>query len=68
MLRRDLVNLLAGALLPLVWLPTFEHRSPKPDDAIQVGMIDTEGGDRWRDLGENRAARAGQGQALVVSM
>jgi hypothetical protein len=33
----------------------FEHRSPKPDDVIQLGMIDTEAGDRWIDLGESRA-------------
>jgi hypothetical protein len=33
----------------------FEHRSPKPDDVIQLSMIDTEGGDKWIDLGESRA-------------
>ena len=33
----------------------FEHRSPRPDDAIRVGMIDLWDGDRWIDLGESRA-------------
>jgi len=33
----------------------FEHRSPKPDDVIAIGMIDLEDNDRWIDLGESRA-------------
>jgi hypothetical protein len=33
----------------------FEHRSPKPDDVIKVGMVDLEDGDRWIELGETRA-------------
>ena len=33
----------------------FEHRSPRPDDVIKVGMIDLEDGDRWIELGESRA-------------
>lgn len=33
----------------------FEHRSPRPDDVIQVGMIDLHDGDRWIELGETRA-------------
>ena len=33
----------------------FEHRSPRPDDVIQVGMVDTGRGDRWIGLGESRA-------------
>jgi hypothetical protein len=33
----------------------FEHRSPRPDDIIQVGMIDLLDGDRWIELGESRA-------------
>ena len=33
----------------------FEHRSPRPDDVIQVGMVDTEEGDQWIELGETRA-------------
>ena len=33
----------------------FEHRSPRPDDEIRVGMVDLEDGDRWIDLGSTRA-------------
>ncbi len=33
----------------------FEHRSPQPDDAIKIGMVDLEDGDRWIELGESRA-------------
>jgi hypothetical protein len=33
----------------------FEHRSPKPDDVIRIGMVDTGDGDRWIELGESRA-------------
>ena len=33
----------------------FEHRSPRPDDAIKVGMVDLRDGDRWTELGESRA-------------
>ncbi|MBX6312341.1 MAG: hypothetical protein IRY99_05390 [Isosphaeraceae bacterium] len=33
----------------------FEHRSPRPDDLIKVGMIDLQDGDRWIELGESRA-------------
>jgi len=33
----------------------FEHRSPKPEDAIRLGMIDLEDNDRWTDIGESRA-------------
>jgi hypothetical protein len=33
----------------------FENRSPRPDDAIRVGMIDLADGDRWTALGESRA-------------
>ncbi|MFQ5808304.1 MAG: hypothetical protein ACE5JM_01690 [Armatimonadota bacterium] len=33
----------------------FEHRSPKPDDVITVGMVDLQDGDRWIELGESRA-------------
>ena len=33
----------------------FEHRSPKADDVIQVGMVDTRGGDRWMELGQSKA-------------
>jgi len=33
----------------------FEHRSPRPDDVIKVGMVDLADGDRWIELGESRA-------------
>src|SRR6478672_9813561 len=33
----------------------FEHRTPTPDDAIQIGMIDTQHGDKWIELGQSRA-------------
>ncbi len=33
----------------------FEHRSPRPDDEIRVGMVDLRDGDRWTDLGSSRA-------------
>jgi hypothetical protein len=31
----------------------FEHRSPRPDDAIKIGMVDLEDGDRWTELGQS---------------
>jgi hypothetical protein len=33
----------------------FENRSPTPDDAIDVGMVDLGDGDRWIELGKSRA-------------
>lgn len=33
----------------------FEHRSPGPDDAVKIGMIDLEDGDRWIELDQSRA-------------
>jgi len=33
----------------------FEHRSPKPDDVIKIGMVDLEDGDKWIELGETHA-------------
>ncbi|RLS37241.1 MAG: hypothetical protein DWH81_11415 [Planctomycetota bacterium] len=33
----------------------FEHRSPRADDRIEVGMVDLEDGDRWVSLGESTA-------------
>ena len=33
----------------------FEHRSPTADDAIKIGMVDLEDGDRWIELGESKA-------------
>ncbi|MCW5983268.1 MAG: hypothetical protein KIT09_34575 [Bryobacteraceae bacterium] len=42
----------------------FEHRSPKPDDVIRVGMVDTADGDRWTELGTSRAWNWQQGCML----
>lgn len=42
----------------------FEHRSPRADDVIRIGMVDTEDGDRWLDLGESRAWNWQQGSML----
>jgi hypothetical protein len=42
----------------------FEGRSPNADDAIRVGMIDTEDGDRWTELGSTRAWNWQQGCML----
>ena len=33
----------------------FEHRTPTPDDSIQVGMVDTQDGDDWIELGRSSA-------------
>lgn len=42
----------------------FEHRSPRPDDIIRVGVIDTGDGDRWTELGTTRAWNWQQGCML----
>lgn len=42
----------------------FEHRSPRADDEIRVGMIDLEDNDRWIDLGSSRAWSWQQGCML----
>ncbi|MBI5280293.1 MAG: hypothetical protein HY858_01335 [Candidatus Solibacter usitatus] len=42
----------------------FEHRSPGAEDVIRLGVIDTEDGDRWQDLGETRAWNWQQGAML----
>lgn len=42
----------------------FEHRSPKPDDVIQVGMVDLQDGDQWTELGSSRAWNWQQGCML----
>lgn len=31
----------------------FEHRSPKPDDAIKIAMVDLNDHDRWTELGQS---------------
>ena len=33
----------------------FEHRSPRADDVIKVGMVDLQDGDRWIELGQSTA-------------
>ncbi len=33
----------------------FEHRTPRPEDVIQVGMVDTQNEDQWIELGDSRA-------------
>ncbi|MHC4426145.1 MAG: hypothetical protein ACYSYV_08620, partial [Planctomycetota bacterium] len=33
----------------------FEHRSPKLDDVIKIGMVDLKNADRWTELGQSRA-------------
>jgi hypothetical protein len=39
----------------------FEHRSPKADDRIGVGMVDIRDGDRWIGLGQTAAWNWQQG-------
>lgn len=33
----------------------FEHRSPRADDVIKIGMIDLADGDKWTELGQSTA-------------
>ncbi len=33
----------------------FEHRTPRADDTIRVGMVDTQSGDEWIPLGRSSA-------------
>jgi len=33
----------------------FEHRSPKADDIIKIGMVDLQDGDKWTELGQSNA-------------
>lgn len=42
----------------------FEHRSPRPDDVIKIGMVDLQQGDKWIELGESRAWNWQQGCML----
>jgi len=42
----------------------FEHRSPRPDDVIEIGMVDTAAADRWITLGQSRAWCWQQGAML----
>lgn len=42
----------------------FEHRSPRPDDVIRVGFVDTGAKDAWNELGTSRAWNWQQGCML----
>lgn len=42
----------------------FEHRSPKADDVIKIGMVDLQDQDRWIELGESSAWNWQQGCML----
>lgn len=42
----------------------FEHRSPRAEDEIRVGMVDTADNDRWIDLGSTKAWNWQQGCML----
>jgi hypothetical protein len=33
----------------------FEHRSPKADDVIKIGMVDLKDNDRWIELGQSHS-------------
>ncbi len=34
---------------------SFEHRSPKPEDTVKIGMVDLQEDDKWIELGKSRA-------------
>ncbi len=42
----------------------FEHRSPRAEDVIRIGMVDLQDNDRWIELGESRAWNWQQGSML----
>jgi hypothetical protein len=42
----------------------FEHRSPKADDVITIGMVDLQDNDRWIELGQSTAWNWQQGCML----
>lgn len=42
----------------------FEHRSPRPEDTIRIGLVDLQDRDRWIDLGETHAWCWQQGSML----
>ncbi len=42
----------------------FEHRSPRAEDTIRVGMVDLRDNDRWIELGSSRAWNWQQGCML----
>jgi hypothetical protein len=43
---------------------SFEHRSPKPEDEIRVGMVDLKNSDTWIELGATHAWNWQQGCML----
>lgn len=42
----------------------FEHRTPRPDDVIKIGMVDLGESDRWIELGQSTAWNWQQGCML----
>ena len=42
----------------------FEHRTPEPNDVVEIGMVDLQDNDRWITLGESRAWNWQQGCML----
>ncbi len=42
----------------------FEHRTPGPNDAIKIGMVDLQSNDRWIELGDSVAWNWQQGCML----
>jgi hypothetical protein len=42
----------------------FQHRSPRPDDRIKIGMVDLQDNDRWIELGDTLAWNWQQGCML----
>ncbi len=42
----------------------FEHRSPRPEDVVKIGMVDLADDDRWIELTESRAWSWQQGCML----
>ena len=45
----------------------FEHRTPRPDDLIRIGMVDTHESDRWVPLGTTSAWGWQQGADAPVA-
>ncbi len=43
---------------------TFQGRTPDPEDAVKLGMVDLQDGDKWIDIGESRAWSWQQGCML----
>ena len=42
----------------------FEHRSPRAEDSIELGVVDTADGDRWASIGRTKAWNWQQGCML----